>query len=53
MVPMQRVGKSLKGREFQKRILQAWKDMEFIAWVGKINVIKNIVVIGCYGHNTL
>ncbi len=30
-----RVVKSGKGKEFQKCIFQAWKGMEFNAWVGK------------------
>ncbi len=41
----QEVGKSGKGREFQKCIFQTWKGMEFSARVSKNNEIKNIIVI--------
>ncbi len=39
------VGKSGKCRELQKCIFQAWKGIEFSAWVGKNNAIKNIIII--------
>ncbi len=39
-----RIMKSGKGRDFQKCIFQAWKGMEFSAWVGKNNEIKDIII---------